>query len=118
MKNRIQLTETSLINLINKVINESQSIGQKEIIFKMEDIDNGFIKAKNIGFKGSKQTLINTANKVKGIVEGGGDTGHILSCPKCCHADNCFGACGGACCIGVKVKKMGEEVLVTVSCSI
>ena len=73
--------------------------------FKTDDIDNGFIKAQRMGFKGTKEMILVALPQLQKVwKEYGGppiNTGKWMSCPKCCPGgSDCFGLCGGGACIG------------------
>ena len=74
--------------------------------FKTDDIDNGFIEAQRMGFKGTKEMIVDALPQLQKVwKEYGGPppihTGKWMSCPKCCPGgSDCFGLCGGGACIG------------------
>mgnify|MGYP003627121144 CR=1 FL=1 len=73
--------------------------------FKTDDIDSGFIEAQRMGFKGTKEMIVDALPQLQKVwKEYGGppiNPGKWMSCPKCCPGgSDCFGLCGGGACIG------------------
>ena len=74
-----------------------------EVTFGTNEISAGFIKAQSMGFKGTKQMIIDSVPQIQQALRPGGltpETKHILSCGKCCPGSGCFGICGKGACIG------------------